>query len=109
MEETLPSQIPITTYNMRRLNGEEGQSPLVLRVCQFKILTQTSSLFVFPSNTSARTVPSAEDPDVIHHPWAERELDTICPRGSTPKTRCTADGQPEEKSNCSLLVCTWPR
>lgn len=44
MGETLPSQLPITTVNMRRLNGEEGQSRLVLRVCQFKILTQTSSV-----------------------------------------------------------------
>ena len=39
----------------------------------------------------------------------ERELDSICPRGPTPKIRCTADGEPEEKSNCSLLVCTWPQ
>lgn len=49
MGETLPSQLLITTDNMRRLNGEEGQSPLVLRVCQFKILTQTSSLSFLPT------------------------------------------------------------
>ena len=44
MGETLPSQLTITTVNMRRLNGEEGQSRLVLRVCKLKILTQTSSV-----------------------------------------------------------------
>lgn len=83
---------------------------MVLRVCQFKILTQTSSLFVFPSNTSARTVPSAEDPDVIRRPWAERELDTICPRGPHPKQGVQQMvNQKRNQANCSVLVCTWPR